>query len=42
MGDFTFGAMFGASAGLAAAVLLPRVYAFAARVIAKVRASADE
>lgn len=37
MTDFVFGVLLGAAGGLAAAVLLPRVYNFGARVIAKYR-----
>lgn len=37
MTDFIFGILIGAAGGLAAAVLLPRVYNFGARVIAKYR-----
>jgi len=37
MTDFVFGVLLGAAGGLAAAVLLPRVYNFGARMIAKYR-----
>lgn len=41
MTDFVFGILLGAAGGLAAAVLLPRVYAFGARAIAKVKPKDD-
>ena len=42
MTDFLFGIILGAAGGIAAAVLLPRVYQFGARAIAKHRPGGPE